>query len=90
MSPKRDLATLVVTVDGGKRQETSPSHLLPISSSFPSHLLLICFSFSPHDTHKHIKALHRWENNGVGIGGKDSGPGTEIKPGVGKVSVPQE
>jgi len=26
----------------------------------------------------------RWENNGVGIGGKDSGPGTEIKPGCGK------
>ena len=26
----------------------------------------------------------RWENNGVGMGGKDSGPGTEAKPGLGK------
>ena len=28
--------------------------------------------------------LDRWDNNGVGMGGKDSGPGTEIKPGLGK------
>ena len=26
----------------------------------------------------------RWEKNGVGMGGKDSGPGTEAKPGLGK------
>merc|ERR1712098_793820 len=25
-----------------------------------------------------------WENNGVGMGGKDGGPGTEIKEGLGK------
>ena len=25
-----------------------------------------------------------WDNNGVGMGGKDAGPGTEIKEGLGK------
>ena len=28
--------------------------------------------------------VYRWENNGVGMGGKDAGPGTQEKPGVGK------
>eukprot|EP00092_Neocalanus_flemingeri_P041534 GFUD01045233.1.p1 GENE.GFUD01045233.1~~GFUD01045233.1.p1 ORF type:complete len:109 (-),score=42.57 GFUD01045233.1:44-370(-) len=26
----------------------------------------------------------RWDNNGVGMGGKDAGPGTEAKEGLGK------
>ena len=26
----------------------------------------------------------RWDNNGIGMGGKDAGPGTEIKEGLGK------
>jgi len=26
----------------------------------------------------------RWEKNGVGMGGKEAGPGTEIKEGLGK------
>jgi len=26
----------------------------------------------------------RWERNGIGMGGKDAGPGTEVKPEVGK------
>lgn len=25
-----------------------------------------------------------WDNNGIGMGGKDAGPGTEIKEGLGK------
>ena len=28
--------------------------------------------------------LCRWDNNGVGMGGKDAGPGTEAKEGCGK------
>merc|ERR1712106_1207368 len=26
----------------------------------------------------------RWEKDGVGMGGKDAGPATEVKPGLGK------
>jgi len=26
----------------------------------------------------------RWERNGIGMGGKDAGPGTEVKEGLGK------
>ena len=31
-----------------------------------------------------LSAFSRWENNGLGMGGKDAGPGTEAKPGLGK------
>ena len=31
-----------------------------------------------------MSAFSRWENNGLGMGGKDAGPGTEAKPGLGK------